>query len=178
MRVVVLAGALFGSPLKKNLRATNHIIGRDRLLTKFMNEQQRPKVGVGVMILKNGKVLLGKRKGSHGEGEFAFPGGHLEYMEGFADCARREVLEECGIEIENIRFQFLANVTKYAPKHYVHIGLVADWKSGEPKVLEPEKSESWLWYDLDNLPNPIFEMCKLSFQSHKSGTNYLDVGDI
>lgn len=58
-----------------------------------MNEQQRPKTGVGVMILKNGKVLLGKRKGSHGEGEFAFPGGHLEYMEGFADCARREVLE-------------------------------------------------------------------------------------
>ena len=52
------------------------------------------------MILKNGKVLLSKRKGSHGEGEFAFPGGHLEYMEGFADCARREVQEEYGIKTE------------------------------------------------------------------------------
>lgn len=143
-----------------------------------MNEQQRPKVGVGVMILKDEKILLGKRKGSHGEGEFAFPGGHLEYMEGFADCARREVLEECGIEIENIRFQFLANVTKYTPKHYAHIGLVADWKSGEPKVLEPEKCESWDWYNLNNLPSPIFEMCKLSVESREVGKNYWDASDL
>jgi 8-oxo-dGTP diphosphatase len=140
-----------------------------------MNEIQRPKVGVAVMIFKDGKVLLGKRRGSHGEGEYAFPGGHLEYMEGFADCARREVLEECGIEIENISFQFLANVTKYAPKHYIHIGLVADWKSGEPQILEPEKCESWGWYDLNNLPSPMFEMCTLSIESQKTGRNYLDI---
>jgi 8-oxo-dGTP diphosphatase len=139
---------------------------------------QRPKVGVGVMILKDGKILLGKRKGSHGEGEYAFPGGHLEYMESFADCARREVSEECGIKIDDICFQYLANITKYAPKHYTHIGLVADWKSGEPEVLEPEKSESWDWYDMDNLPQPIFEMCKLAVQCHKTGKNYLDVSDL
>ncbi len=143
-----------------------------------MNEQLRPKVGVGVMIFKEGKVLLSKRKGSHGEGEFSFPGGHLEYMEGFADCARRETLEECGIEIDNIRFQFLANVTKYAPKHYVHIGVVADWKSGEPTVLEPEKSESWRWYDVNDLPNPMFEMCRQSIECHKTGKNYLDIGEM
>lgn len=130
------------------------------------------------MILKDGKVLLGRRKGSHGEGEFAFPGGHLEYRESFADCARREVNEECGVEIDNIRFQFLANVIKYAPKHYVHIGLVADWKSGEPRVLESDKYESWGWYDLDDLPQPMFEMCKLAVQSHQTGKNYFDIADI
>ena len=130
------------------------------------------------MIIKKGAVLLSKRRGSHGEGEFAFPGGHLEYMEGFADCAQRETSEECGIQIDNIRFQFLANVTKYTPKHYVHIGLVANWKSGEPKVLEPEKSESWVWYDIENLPEPIFEMCKLAFISKGTGTNYFDVQDL
>jgi 8-oxo-dGTP diphosphatase len=54
------------------------------------------------MIVKNGSVLLGKRKGSHGEGEYAFPGGHLEYMESFEQCAHRETLEECGVEIEHI----------------------------------------------------------------------------
>jgi 8-oxo-dGTP diphosphatase len=77
-------------------------------------EHTQPKVGVGVMIVKNGFVLLGKRKGAHGEGEYAFPGGHLEYMESFAQCAQRETREECGIEIENIRFQFVANVTTYS----------------------------------------------------------------
>jgi 8-oxo-dGTP diphosphatase len=125
----------------------------------------------------NWKILLGKRKGSHGAGEFAFPGGHLEYMESFADCARREVHEECGIEIDNIRFEFVANVTKYAPKHYLHIGLVADWKSGKPKVLEPDKSEEWNWYDLKDLPSPMFEMCKLAVRCHASGETYLDVAD-
>lgn len=137
-------------------------------------ELQKPKVGVGIFILKNGKVLLGKRKGSHGEGEYAFPGGHLEYMESFEDCVRRELAEECGVEVENINFHFVANVTKYAPKHYVHIGLMTDWKSGEPKILEPNRCESWDWYDLDDLPDPLFEMCKLSIRAHKENRNYFD----
>lgn len=143
-----------------------------------MEEQQKPKVGIGVMILKNGKILLSKRKGSHGEGEYAFPGGHLEYMESFADCAKRETKEECGIEIKNIQFQLLANVTKYSPKHYVHIGLIAEWDSGEPQVLEPNKAESWDWYEVNNLPEPLFQMCVLAIQSYENKKTYYDVSDI
>ncbi len=141
----------------------------------MIGQQKKPKVGVGVMILKDGKVLLAKRKGSHGEGEYAFPGGHLEYLESFEDCARRETKEECGVEIRNIRFQFLANLTRYEPKHYVHIGLLAEWKSGEPKVLEPERSESWNWYDIDVLPEPMFETCRLAFESYRLGLPYFDI---
>lgn len=137
-------------------------------------ENQITKVGVGVMILKDGKVLLGKRKNSHGDGEYAFTGGHLEYMESFEDCARRETREECGIEIKNIRFNCVSNVTSHAPKHYVHIGLVADWESGEPQVLEPEKRESWEWYDMNNLPEPLFDFCIFEFEAYKTGKNYYD----
>ncbi len=138
-------------------------------------DQNITKVGIGIMILKDGKVLLAKRKGSHGEGEYAFPGGHLEYMESFEDCALREIKEECGIIVKNIRFQLLANVIAYAPKHYVHIGLLADWESGEPEVLEPEKSESWGWYDLDKIPKPIFKASLTTIASYKTGVNYLDI---
>jgi len=133
-----------------------------------------PRVGIGVMIFKNGKILLGKRTGSHGEGEYAFPGGHLDYLETIEDCAKRETSEETGIEIENIRFQFLANVRKYKPKHYLHIGVVADYKSGEVQLKEPDKCEKWDWYSLDNLPKPLFWMTKLAIDSHQTKRIYFD----
>jgi 8-oxo-dGTP diphosphatase len=132
------------------------------------------RVGVGVMIVKNGKVLLGKRKGSHGSGEYAWPGGHLEYMESFEACAKRETLEETGIEIHNVTFLRLMNLKEYAPKHYVDIGLIAEWKSGEPIVLEPEKVESWNWYDMDSLPSPLFSTIPSYIEAYKTGRNYWD----
>lgn len=139
-----------------------------------MNKEKQTKVGVGVMVFKNGKILMGKRKSSHGEGEYCYPGGNLEYMEGFEDCAKRETLEECGIEIKNIKFNFVANELEYAPKHYVNVSFVAEWESGEPKVLEPDKFESFDWYDLENLPEPIFAMSKLGIESYKTGKNFYD----
>lgn len=138
-------------------------------------ENNQTRIGIGIMILKDGKVLLTKRKNAHGAGEFAFPGGHLEYMESFEQCALREISEECGLKVKNLNFLFLSNLKKYAPKHYVHIGLIADWESGEPQVLEPDKCESWEWYDMDNLPSPRFETCELSFIAHKTGKNYFDL---
>src|ERR1700739_4984898 len=108
-----------------------------------------PKVGIGVLIFKDDKVLLGKRKGSHAEGLYGGTGGHFEYMESFEECAKRETREETGIEIENIRFLCLTNLKSSKPKHYVDIGLVADWQSGDPQTLEPNKIEGWNWYSLD-----------------------------
>lgn len=132
---------------------------------------QVPKAGIGVMILKDGKVLLAQRKNAHGAGEYAFPGGHLEFGETFEECAERETAEETGIEIKNIQFQFVGNFVKY-DRHYVHVGMIADWASGEPKVLEPEKSEEWNWYELDDLPTPIFAMCVKAIESYNTKQTY------
>ena len=137
-------------------------------------EQNYPKVGIGVMIFKEGKVLLGKRKGSHGESQFAWPGGHMEYMESFENVAKREVKEETDMEVENVRFLRLYNLKEYAPKHYVDIGLVADWKSGEPKVMEPEKCAGWNWYDMDTLPAPLFATVPTYIEAYKTGRNFWD----
>lgn len=139
-----------------------------------LTSENRPQVGIGIMVLKDGKVLLGKRKSSHGAGEYAWPGGHMEYMESFEDCAKREVLEETGVEIENVRFLRLMNLKHYAPKHYVDIGLIADWKSGEPKLLEPEKFEGWDWYAVDELPEPLFYTLPSYFEALKTGRNFFD----
>lgn len=137
-------------------------------------EIDRPKVGIGVMVWKDGKVLLGKRKSSHGDGEYAWPGGHLEHLESIVECAKREVLEETGMEIENVRFLRLLNLKDYAPKHYVDIGMSADWKSGNPQVLEPDKCAGWDWYDPTSLPEPLFSTIPSYFEAYKSGKNFFD----
>lgn len=139
-----------------------------------MTEQQRPKVGIGVLVFKDGKVLLGKRLGNHAPDVYAGPGGHLEYMESFEECAKREAREEAGIEIENIRFLCVSNFMDYAPKHYVDIGVMADWKSGTPTVCEPDRCESWAWYDLDKLPSPLFGAVANYIRVTKTGNNYFD----
>ncbi|MFH1547422.1 MAG: NUDIX domain-containing protein [bacterium] len=136
------------------------------------DDNDHPKVALGVMIIKDGKVLLGKRKGSHGSGEYAFPGGHVEYMETFEDCIQRELQEECGLQVTNIELLFVTVLCQYTPKHYVHLGFSAEWKSGIPKVLEPEKCEGWDWYDIENLPDNLFSTIKTAIDSYKTGKCY------
>lgn len=46
-----------------------------------MKDEKRPYIGVAVIVVRDGRVLLGKRKNAHGAGTWQFPGGHLEYGE-------------------------------------------------------------------------------------------------
>ncbi len=118
---------------------------------------KRPKVGVGVCVVKGGKVLLGQRLNAHGEGSWCFPGGHLEFGESWENCAIREVFEETGLAIKNIRFVTCTNdIFSREDKHYITIYMQADWKVGKPQVLEPDKMIKWQWFDWDKLPSPLF----------------------
>lgn len=72
-----------------------------------MEEKRYPRVGVGVMIQnEKGEVLLGLRQGSHGAGEWSFPGGHLEFGETVFQTAKREVEEESGLSSNVPIFHF------------------------------------------------------------------------
>lgn len=122
-----------------------------------MAETERPIIGVGVIVLHNGKVLLGRRKNAHGNHTWSFPGGHLEFNEEIIDCARREVLEETGIEILNPRIgQFTNDIFKKEKKHYITIFVICSSNNGNPKIMEPEKCEGWNWFNWNNLPEPLF----------------------
>jgi 8-oxo-dGTP diphosphatase len=120
-------------------------------------EKQRPKVGIGVVVVKDGKVLLGKRKNVHGEGCWCFPGGHLEFKETPEECAKREVLEETGLSVKNLRRGLYTNdIFEEENKHYVTLLVVADYDAGELKLTEPEKCERWEWFEWKKLPRPLF----------------------
>lgn len=119
--------------------------------------KEKPKVGVGVILTKDSKVLLLKRKNAHGEGTWGFPGGHLELHEEFEDCVKREVEEETGIKVSNIRFAGLTNdVFKKENKHYITVFMLCSWKSGEAQIKEPEKCVAQAWFEWENLPEPLF----------------------
>ncbi len=115
------------------------------------------RVGIGVFIFKDGKFLIGHRQGSHGEGTWAIPGGHLEFGESFEQTAIREVSEENGLQIENLRIGAVTNdIFEAENKHYVTVWMTSHWKSGEPEILEPHKCLEWRWVDFDTLPQPLF----------------------
>jgi len=117
----------------------------------------RPKIGVGVIVTKENKVLLGKRRNAHGEGTWCFPGGHLEFNEEIEECACREVREETGLQIKNLRLgPFTNDIFEREGKHYVTLYVISEHDSGEAEVKEPHKCERWEWFEWGKLPKPLF----------------------
>ncbi len=117
----------------------------------------RPIVGVAGIVFKEGKVLLGKRKGSHGAGTWGFPGGKLELNEGLEACFERELFQETGIRAKNLRLgPFTNDIFEKEKAHYITLYILADYDSGEPKVMEPDKCEKWEWHYFSSLPQPLF----------------------
>lgn len=120
-------------------------------------ESLNPRVGVGVFIFKDGKFLMGQRRGAHGAGSWSVPGGHLEFNESPEETAIREVREETGLEITNVTFAAVTNdVFADEGKHYVTLWMKSDWASGEPTITEPDKFVKQAWVDFDHLPEPLF----------------------
>lgn len=139
-----------------------------------MKQPDRPLVGIGLLIVKDDKILLGQRIASHGTGEYGGTGGHLELGESFEASAMREFLEEAGDTMSITTPQYLCttNMRRYLPKHYIDIGMVARWVSGEPTVMEPHKLKSWDWYPIDALPNNLFACMNNYIEAYKTGKTY------
>lgn len=135
-----------------------------------------PRVGIGVLIQNDkGEVLLGERIGSHGEGEWCFPGGHLDFGETIFECAQRETKEETGLDIDNFELISVADELKYIKtdnKHYLNIGIKGVYEGGEVKLMEPHKCREWRWFGLDDLPERMLEGTTLIIKNLKDKKIY------
>lgn len=133
---------------------------------------ERPLASVGVLIVKEGKILLGERLSSHGAGTWQLPGGHIEGGETFEEAALREAAEETGLtDLAPSRLIYVGNERVY-DTHYINIGIELLWNSGEPHAAEPEKSRNWSWYAADELPSEIFLPSRFVIDAWLSGQIY------
>lgn len=136
--------------------------------------EQTIKLSAGAIIIKDGKTLLAKRKGAIiAEGGWGSSGGHVEFGETPAEAAIREAKEELGIDIGNLKFIACISEQWYG-KQYVDVVFLADIIGGEPKVNESDRVEEAAWFDLNNLPEPLFEPVRIGLDAVKTGKNYYE----
>jgi len=144
-------------------------------------DTQKPGVGFGIMVLRDGKVLLGHRnedaeKASsllHGEGTWTMPGGKLHFQENLKEGAERELMEETGIKAKSLKVISISNDIVH-DAHFLTIGFLAEEFKGEVRVMEPDEITEWKWFDLNSLPSPLYFPSEKIIKNYLSGEIYQD----
>jgi ADP-ribose pyrophosphatase YjhB (NUDIX family) len=137
-------------------------------------EKKKVGAGFGVILEKDGKILLGMRhpdpdkadSAFRSSGEWCLPGGKLEWGESLEDGAIREVKEETGITIKNPQVISVHNC-RNEHAHFMTVGLIAHEWDGDALIMEPDEIIKWDWFSLNNLPQPRY------FPSFEVIENYL-----
>jgi 8-oxo-dGTP diphosphatase len=142
-------------------------------------DNKNVRAGVGIMIMKDKKILLGRRHSDpdkasselHGEGTWTMPGGKIHFGEKIQDAAKRELTEETGLVPKDMKVVSVGNEIK-DDAHFVTIGFLCDRFENEPKVMEPDEITEWRWFALDSLPSPIFPPSMKLLQNYINGEVY------
>ena len=108
----------------------------------------RPILAVGTIVVRDGCVLLARRGKAPGLGKWSVPGGAVDVGESLEAAARREVREECGIEVElTDTMEVIQRVTRDDAQrvrfHYVIVDYLARWLSGEPRPSDEASEVRW-----------------------------------
>ncbi len=115
-----------------------------------------PKLTVDGIVLKDGKILLIKRKNQPFEGKWALPGGFVEYGEKTENATVREVFEETGLKTKINHLVGVYSDPNRDPRgHTVSIVYVLDICDGELKSGDDACDAKF--FDLKNLPDLSFD---------------------
>ena len=98
-----------------------------------------PVVGVGAVVFKDNQILMIRRANEPGVGRWSIPGGRQELGETTEQGARREVLEETGIDCEilgliGVYDAIIRDEEGRITDHFTLVNHGAKWLSGEPRA--------------------------------------------
>ena len=99
------------------------------------------------LIVKNDEILL-VRKPEWVKGRFGLVAGFVEFGESLEQAMSREIMEETGITVDNLRY--IGSQSWPFPSQIMH-GFVCDYVNGDLQLQEDELEEGG-WYKLDALP--------------------------
>jgi 8-oxo-dGTP diphosphatase len=135
-----------------------------------MESMAYPKVGVGGMVLQNGKVLLLLRKRPPEVGTWSLPGGRVEFGERLEDAVVRELREELGIMVEVEALVCVINhLVPDDNAHWVSPAYRVRLVSGVPQNLEPEKTAAIEWFPLSSLPENLSISARSALAEYSKG---------
>lgn len=142
-----------------------------------MNERFKLIAAIFVILIKDGKVFLSKRKNTGWEdGKYSLIGGRIEGNETARQAAVREAMEETGIaiKINDLKFANICHLITNSER--VHLAFVIEKWNGEATNNEPEKAEEVGWFDFKNLPQNITEESKKTIEWYINGIKYSEIG--
>jgi len=103
------------------------------------------------------KVLLGKRIVANQEFVWQLPGGWIELGESPEQTARREVTEETGLGIDELRFVGLTNNIFPDQNHSISLYFEAECLNPEQiDNREPDRCDQWIWTQWQELRNNLY----------------------
>lgn len=118
---------------------------------------KRLRVGIGILITKDDRVLLIKGENAHRDATWSTLGGHLEYGELLEESAMRAAREVIGVIIADVAFLAITNdVLETRKKHDLTIWMAGRYVSGTPTIDAAHELSVVDWFAWDALPEPLF----------------------
>jgi len=103
-------------------------------------------VCAGALVFSKGKILL--LRSHKWNNNLVMPGGHIEYGERIKDALVREIREETGLEIKDIRFigvqEFIFDKVFYKKKHFIFLDFFCKAKGGRIKLNNEAEDYEWI----------------------------------
>jgi 8-oxo-dGTP diphosphatase len=108
----------------------------------------QPVVGVGAVVVREGRALIIKRAHEPRKGEWSLPGGHVDLGESLFDAVRREVKEETGLEVHPGPIIETFDRVHRDPDgriryHFVIVDFVCEAPKGDPVAGDDAEAVAW-----------------------------------
>jgi mutator protein MutT len=128
-------------------------------------------VGVGGVVIHEGRVLLIRRGKEPLLGRWVVPGGTVELGESLEQALVREMSEETGLEVEPLElltvFDRIQRDGERVVYHYVIVDYLCRWLSGEARAASDALEAAWVGLDAleaHDLPPKALEVVRDAFR--------------